>query len=157
MKSFFLFISGLFICQFIAGQSISFDMNDNIEIDSITTETDFMDIISTIDIRQDIRLERMLEWHIKNNKKLDGIDGYRVEIFFSSAMNARERALEIKKEFLSSYPDHNVHILFSAPNFKVRVGDFRTKNEALKLYKKIQKDYPGAFIVPDIIDFQMLK
>jgi hypothetical protein len=99
----------------------------------------------------------MLEWHIKNNKKLDGIDGYRVEIFFSSAMNARERALEIKKEFLSSYPDHNVHILFSAPNFKVRVGDFRTKNEALKLYKKIQKDYPGAFIVPDIIDFPMLK
>ena len=37
-----------------------------------------------------------------------------------------------KVKFLSKYPEHEVHIKYDAPNFKVRVGDFRTKNEALK-------------------------
>jgi hypothetical protein len=157
MRSFFIFISGLLISQLVAAQTIPFDMNETIVTDSGENVSDFMDIISTLDIRQDIRLGKMLEWHIENNKKIDGTDGFRVEIFFSSAMNAREQALNKKKEFLSKYPDYSVHIMFSAPNFKVRVGDFRTKNEALKLYKKIQRDYPGAFIVPDIIDFPMLK
>lgn len=133
------------------------DMNYNVVNDSMESEIDFMDILNTLDIRQDIRLENMLEWHIENNKKLDGMNGYRVEIFFSAAMDAKEQALKKKKEFLSRYPDFNVHIMFSAPNFKVRVGDFRTKNDALKLYKMIQNDYPGAFIVPDIIDFPALK
>jgi hypothetical protein len=157
VKSFFVFITGLLICQLVAAQSVSMDMNENVVIDSMETEIDFMDIINTLDIRQDIRLENILEWHIENNKKLDGMNGYRVEIFFSAAMNAKEQALKKKKEFLSKYPDYNVHIMFSAPNFKVRAGDFRTKNEALKLYKMIQNDYPGAFIVPDIIDFPALK
>ena len=102
-------------------------------------------------------LENMLKWHIGNNMKRDGISGYRVEIYFSSALNAREQAFKKKKEFLSKYGDYNVHIKYTAPNFRVRVGDFRTKNEALKLHKKVQKDYPGAFIVPDIIDFPLLK
>jgi hypothetical protein len=105
---------------------------DNIAVtDSLETESDFMNIIGTLDIRQDIRLEKILGWQIENNKILDGTDGFRVEIFFSSAMNAREQALNKKREFLSRYPGYNVHIIFSAPNFKVRVGDFRSKNEAL--------------------------
>jgi len=157
MKSFYLFIIILLCSRFLAAQSLSAATGDIAGTDSIETKSDFLDIIGTLDIRQDIRLEKMLKWHIENNKKFDGTDGFRVEIFFSSAMNAREQALNKKREFLSRYPGYNVHIIFSAPNFKVRVGDFRTKNEALKLYKMIQNNYPGAFIVPDIIDFPALK
>ena len=157
MKSLYIFISLLIFSRFLTAQPISAVKDDIAGTDSVETERDFMDIIGTMDIRQDIRLEKILGWQIENNKKLDGTDGFRVEIFFSSAMNAREQALNKKREFLSRYPGYNVHIIFSAPNFKVRVGDFRSKNEALKLYKMIQQDYPGAFIVPDIIDFPTLK
>jgi hypothetical protein len=118
---------------------------------------DTIPVLNRLNVEQDPRLGKMLGGHIKNNKKRNGIQGYRVEIFFSSAMNAKEKALEKKVDFLSLYPEHNVHIKFAAPNFKVRVGDFRTKNEALKLQKKIEDDYPGAFIVPDIIEFPLLK
>lgn len=121
------------------------------------TAADTIPILNKLDVNQDPRLGKMLSWHIENNKKRDGIEGYRVEIFFSSSMNAKEKALRQKVNFLSKYPEYNVHIKFAAPNFKVRVGDFRTKNEALKLQKKIQDDYPGAFIVPDIIKFPLLK
>ena len=88
---------------------------------------------------------------------MEGMNGFRVEIFFSSKMDAREQARKVKAEFLSEFPEHTVHIKFVAPNFRVRAGDFRTKNEALKLYKSIQRDYPAAFIVPDVIDFPLLK
>ena len=125
--------------------------------DSIKSEIPDINILDNIEVNQDSRLEKMLRWHIENNRRKDGIDGFRVEIFFSSAMNAKEQSLNEKKEFISKYPEYNVHIIFIAPNFRVRVGDFRTKNEALKLYKKIEQDYPGAFIVPDRIDFPLLK
>ena len=37
--------------------------------------------------------------------------------------------------------------------FKVRVGDFRTKIEAIKLFQSISKEFPGAYFVPDVINF----
>jgi hypothetical protein len=99
----------------------------------------------------------MLNWHIQQNIKIDGIEGYRVEIFFSSDFDAFDKAKKKKVEFLSLYPDNTVHIKYDAPNFRVRVGDFRTKNEALKLHTEIKRNYPVAFIVADIIDFPLMK
>jgi hypothetical protein len=47
-------------------------------------------------------------------------------------------------------------MLFRTPDFKVRVGDFRTRNEALALKEQIKKSYPNAFLVKDIIQFPKL-
>jgi hypothetical protein len=115
------------------------------------------DILQNIQVNQDPRLDKMLNWHIVKNEKMNGIEGFRVEIFFSADMDALEQAKNKKVEFLSEYPENVVNIKYDAPNFKVRVGDFRTKNEALKLLKKIEKSYPMAFIVPDNINFPLLK
>jgi hypothetical protein len=159
MRALFLILSGLFICQVVAAQVTFPVAPQNNTKDSLPagSESTSLQILDELTINQDSRLKKMLRWHVENNRKRDGMDGYRVEIFFSSALNAKDQALKKKKEFLSKYPDYNVHVKFTAPNFRVRVGDFRTKNEALKLHKQIQKDYPGAFIVPDIIDFPLLK
>lgn len=156
MRALFLLLSGLFFCQLLAAQVTFPAVPGNQAPDSLQTDSTSLQILEELNINQDPRLEKMLKWHVENNRKRDGMEGFRVEIFFSSALNAKEQALKMKKEFLSKYPDSNVHIKFTAPNFRVRVGDFRIKNEALKLYKKIEADYPGAFIVPDIIDFPLL-
>ncbi len=115
------------------------------------------EILRNIEINQDPLVDKMLDWHIENNKIKNKIDGFRVEIFFSSDVDAKEKALKKKTEFLSVYPDNIVHIIYVSPNFRVRVGDFRTKNEALKLYKEIKDNYPVAFIVTDEIDFPLMK
>jgi hypothetical protein len=120
-------------------------------------DTAQIEILEQLDVTRDARLDKMLKWHVEKNLKREGMDGYRVEIFFSSTQDAKEQALKIKTKFLSDYPDYAVHVKFVAPNFRVRAGDFRTKNEAWKLYKTIQADYPAAFIVPDVIDFPLLK
>lgn len=114
-------------------------------------------ILPGVHVTRDARLDKMLNWHIQKNTRMNGTEGFRVEIFFSSEYDALEKAKKKKVEFLSLYPDIPVHIIYVAPNFRVRVGDFRTKNEALKLYHKIKKDYPVAFVVTDNIDFPLLK
>ncbi len=110
------------------------------------------DIFTRLGHDQDPRLESLVRLHIRRNQQGGKSQGYRVEIFFSSDLNARQRAQKIKGEFLSSYPETNVYITYVSPDFKVRVGDFRTRNEALKLMKEIQGRFPKAFVVPDLIE-----
>ncbi len=139
----------LFAGQFIFAQAIF--------TEDIQEETIQPAILQNLRVNQDPRLDKMLNWHIVKNEKMNGIEGFRVEIFFSAEVDALEQAKNKKVEFLSGYPENTVNIKYDAPNFKVRVGDFRTKNEALKLLKKIERNYPMAFIVPDKINFPLLK
>jgi hypothetical protein len=120
-------------------------------------ESNLPEILKNIEVHQDPLVEKMMEWQIENNKIKNKIEGFRVEIFFSSDVDAREKALKKKEEFLSVYPDNTVHIKYVSPNFRVRVGDFRTKNEALKLYREIKDNYPVSFIITDEIDFPLMK
>lgn len=105
---------------------------------------------------QDSRIDTLILRHIDANKRKNGIDGYRLEIFFNSDHNAREKALEVKTEFLKNYPDLDAYIQFQAPNFRVRIGNFHTKSEALKIKERIKRHYPNAFRVDDIIQFPEL-
>lgn len=149
MKIFFLFFVSLFASNILVAQV------DSTEV--LTQDSTQLAIMENLNVERDARLDKMVKWHIEKNENMEGINGYRVEIFFSSTMDAREQARKVKAEFLSEYPDQSVHIKFVAPNFRVRVGDFRTKNEAWRLYKTIQEDYQSAFIVPDVIEFPLLK
>lgn len=81
------------------------------------------------------------------------MEGYRVQIFFGSRADAQKK----RGEFLKEYPDVPVYISYLAPNFRLRVGDFRTKMECEKLKKEIQKDYPGCYIVKDEIQLPVLR
>ncbi|MGE4585847.1 MAG: SPOR domain-containing protein [Mangrovibacterium sp.] len=113
-------------------------------------------IVRRISPVQNARIDSLLQNHIRQNKRMEGTEGYRLEIFFSSGSRSREEALQRKTEFLRKFPDETAYMLFLTPNFKVRVGDCRTRSEALKLKERIRKDYPNAFIVPDIIQFPEL-
>lgn len=146
MKRFFLFIAATFFCQFLCAQ-VTFPGAYQIESER--------EGLSQLNINKDYRLDKLVDWHIQNNKRRDGIEGYRVEIFFST--NDKQKALDKEVEFLSKYPDYEVHVLFMSPNFRVRVGDFRTKSEAWKLLKEIEKDYSAAFVVKDNINFPLAK
>lgn len=149
MKRFITAVLGLIFSQVIMAQV-------TLPVDSLVEPTRPA-ILTRLNVEQDARLDKMLNWHIQQNTKINGIEGFRVEIFFSSEADAFDMAKKKKIEFLSLYPENPVHIKYDAPNFRVRVGDFRTKNEALKLYQDIKKNYPVAFIVADNIDFPLMK
>jgi hypothetical protein len=114
------------------------------------------DIFRRLKINQDPRFEELVRLHIRRNRQANGIPGYRVEIFFSSEINARQKAQSIKSEFMAAYPGYNAYITFVSPDFKVRVGDFRSRNDAIRLMKEIQGRFPKAFVVPDLIEIPRL-
>lgn len=74
--------------------------------------------------------------------------GYRVQIFLGD----RRTAEETKRSFLLKYPDRAVYLSWLAPNFRLRVGDLRTRLEAERLLRDMKLEYPGSYIVRDEIE-----
>jgi hypothetical protein len=107
-------------------------------------------------VNQDERLNELVRRHISINKQEEGIQGYRIRIFSESGQLARPNATNVRAKFFNKYPDIETYLVYDAPNFKVYVGDFRTRSEALKIQKIINQDYPYSFIISDRINFPPL-
>ena len=71
-------------------------------------------------------------------------DGYRIKIFSDIDRNKMER---VKSDFQTKYPDIPIYDDYIQPNFILIIGNYRTKLEAHEMLKKIQVDYPNAFII----------
>jgi hypothetical protein len=109
-----------------------------------------------VNIVQDPRVDMLLEKHIQANAAFDGLTGYRIQIFFDSGSNARNRANNERRRFMTMFPQTKAYVSFDAPNFKVRVGNFRTRLEAERWLREIQKHFEMAYVVPSRIELPQL-
>jgi hypothetical protein len=57
----------------------------------------------------------------------------------------------MKGKFILQYPDKAAYLEYSPPQFKLRVGDFKTRNEADTFLNDVRRTFSSAFIVPDKI------
>lgn len=111
-----------------------------------------------VKINQDSIVVAFLDNHLKTQEKLRGIKGYRISIFRDTGQDARKNCLAVRSRFKSKYDSIACHETFVYPYYKLYAGDFRTESEALKFLKIIERDFPDAFIVRDImISFPNLK
>lgn len=76
------------------------------------------------------------------------IDGFRVQIFFDSDKNVINSA---RSKIISQFPKTDTYITYNAPNFFLKVGDFRTRLEAEKLKAQVEAEFPTSFIVSEKI------
>jgi hypothetical protein len=111
---------------------------------------------SALVIERDIRLDSLLMKHIRVNQVKDGLDGYRVQLYSGSGTEARLSANNLRAEFLANHPNIPAYLIYQAPNFKVRLGNFRTELEAAHLQRELAYQYPGGFVVKDKIKFPKL-
>lgn len=88
------------------------------------------------------------------NSKVTGVPGYRIRIYSESGLGAKEEQQRVRAKFLSLYPDTDAYYRYDEPDFKVYVGDCRTRSEALKLYDRIKKNFPNLFLREDYINIQ---
>jgi hypothetical protein len=109
-----------------------------------------------LNINQDERLNELIRRHIVINENQQGIEGYRIRIFSESGQGARPRATDARARFFNRYPGIDPYLDYDPPNWKVYVGDFRTRSEALKMQKKISRDYPYSFIISSRINLPPL-
>ena len=87
-------------------------------------------------------------------KKTGGVEGWRIQLIFK---DQKEEILPYQIKFTNLYPEIPVQIAFVSPNYKLTVGNFRTRNEALKIKHKISKNFPGAYPVKINIDPDLLE
>ncbi|MFZ4784463.1 MAG: SPOR domain-containing protein [Flavobacteriales bacterium] len=84
-------------------------------------------------------------------KRLRGksdIRGYRIQIFLGSYQDAKN----MRAAFLTNGLGLQAYIQQNAPDYVVRVGDFKTQLELHKYYDEVKKQYPSALIVVDKIE-----
>ena len=84
------------------------------------------------------------------------LSGYRVRIFFDNRQTARVESEETLKRFEALYHDVVAYRTYANPYFKVTVGDFRTKSEAMRLLERIKGEFPSAFVVKENISFPVV-
>lgn len=74
--------------------------------------------------------------------------GYRVQIFLGDRPTAENQ----KRAFLQRHPDVPAYLSWLAPNFRLRVGDLRTRLDAERLLNELRDQFPGSYIVADEIE-----
>lgn len=102
-------------------------------------------------------MDELFEKYIRlSEEKRIPINGYRVQIASASGNNAKSNVNTVKSRFLTNYPDVPAYLIWESPNYKIRVGNFRSKLDAEKFQRTIDELFPYAFIVRDDINFPKL-
>ena len=87
------------------------------------------------------------------NKTISGGDasssGFRLQIYFGSN---RQAAYDAQAKFTNEFPETPTYVSYVEPNFKVQVGDFRTRLEAQKLESELNGMFSSFFIIPTKIN-----
>ena len=92
--------------------------------------------------------------YIEDNAKKK-LNGFRIRIFFDNRQSARTQSEEVEKLFVELFPQFPVYRTYTNPYFKVAVGDFRTKSDAVKVLQQIKEQFPKAFIIKDVINYPL--
>lgn len=108
-----------------------------------------------VEIFQSDSLMNAMQKHVAANSGRT-LSGYRVRIFFDNRQSARVASEEALKRFESLYHDVVAYRTYANPYFKVTVGDFRTKSEAMALLERIRYEFPSAFVVKENISFPVV-
>lgn len=116
-----------------------------------------VDVLGDVKIIQDSRVDSLVQKHIKINGMQEGIQGFRIQIFFDAGNNSKDNANEVIEVFLNQYPDVSVYLSFKQPYYRVRVGDFRTRMEGEKFLLRIKRKYPNAWVINDEINYPALE
>ena len=87
-------------------------------------------------------------------KAKNGVDGWRVQLNFKAK---EAEILQLKLKFIRLYPNIPVLLEYKEPYYRIRVGNCRTKLEAIKIKHQISKHFPSAYPVPEIINFSQLE
>jgi hypothetical protein len=148
----------IFILFILGFSSLIVRSQSSISTAELFKSTDASARAGSITITQDPALDTLISRYIIANRNLEerngyGMEGFRIQIYNSSDRNAKTESAKVRQEFMNQFPDVVSYLLFAEPAwYKVRVGNFRSRTEATRLFLNISKKFPNADLVPDIIN-----
>ena len=127
--------------------------NGSAQVDSTLVGRSVLSVLgSGVSVNQSSAMKSAFDSYVSANAS-KRITGYRIRVYYENNQNARNRSEAIARTISGTYPGIGVYRTFESPNFKVCVGDFRTKDEALKLYHALKSSYPTAIILKETINY----
>ena len=147
-----IFLFALLPCLTLRAQEFRVE-NGSAQVDSTLMGRSILSVLGPgVTVNQSRTMRSALDSYVSNNaaKKLSG---FRIRVFFDNGQSARTRSESIARSISNAFPGIGVYRTFESPNFKVCVGDFRTKDEALKVYHALKATYPTAIILKETINY----
>lgn len=103
-----------------------------------------------VTVTGDMTVGEMVALHVELNNRVKSMPGFRVQIASFSGINSKSSAFTLRDRFMADYPLVQAYIVYDEPNFKVKVGDFRTRLEAYAFLQEIKEVYKGYIIKDNI-------
>jgi hypothetical protein len=112
----------------------------DLEMDSLAQKTDIT-----------LALERALEYRRVEEivfTKIRNIEGWRIQVYRG---RSREDASKARQRCYELFPNMTPYMIYSAPTYRVRLGDFLEPYEYQTVLKRLKREFPMAVAVPDIV------
>ena len=150
MKRTLLIITALLLsCAALRAQ----DTTRTAPVDSTLLGRDILSVLgSGAQVEQSSTIRQALQQYTLSNAEKP-ISGYRIRVFYDNGPQARVKSENIEQTLQKQFPEVLVYRSFESPNYKVSIGDFRSKDEALRIFNTIKGPYPTAFIIKESINY----
>ena len=108
-----------------------------------------------VEVIQDSAVALLLDGVMNGSKEWVEVDGYRVQIYSSNQQQyAKSEALDLEAK-LQDHVSHTIYVQYISPFWKVRIGDFRSYEDAKEYKRLFVQQYPtmvgDTYIVRDKI------
>ena len=108
-----------------------------------------------VNVHADPRIAAIVNKPANTNRAFIGkVRGFRVQIYNG---NDRKKASQIKLDFMRMFPGIRSYLVYNNPQFRVRVGDFRSRKDALDLYNKLSARFNPSMVVPDVVNINTVR
>jgi len=123
----------------------------------VNTATAPDNTMATVIVHKDPRVELLMQKQADINmavKRATGYTtkGYRLLIIHT---NKRDEAISAKTKVYTYFPELKAYLLYQAPYFKLKAGNFKTREEAEKYRRNMNSMFPkGVYIISDVIEIR---
>lgn len=107
--------------------------------------------MAQVQIEEPVEMDRIMYDYAKMYPLDEEVQGWSILV----ALNRDRRKIDsILREFKSRYPEfgQDIEWTFENPYYKLIIGAFEERNDALPLLEKIRKKYSGAFEVKNTFE-----
>jgi hypothetical protein len=114
-------------------------------------------VSAQVEVVKDHRLDLLLKKQEELNRKVYMDNnrtgpGYRILVV---STNDRKKAIDVKTRLMRDFPSEKTYMVYQSPVFKIQIGNYKTRQDADVLYKKIQRIYTtGVIIIPSTIEMK---
>jgi len=110
---------------------------------------------SSVIVHKDPRIDLLLKKQGDVNAAIKKANAHTARGFRLLVINTnkRDEAIAAKTKVYTNFPELKAYLVYQSPYFKLKVGNFRTREEAQDYQKSLGYYFPkGVFVVADTIE-----